>query len=86
MISSIDKNPKQAHATPLVGCGDLITPREREVLTWITAGKSNPETAIIMGISQWTVKIHVANLYKKLGVSGRGQVVAKAISLRLISV
>jgi DNA-binding CsgD family transcriptional regulator len=62
----------------------LLTQRELEVLAWISAGKSNPETAIIMGISPWTVKIHVANIYKKLDVCSRGQAVARAISLRLL--
>lgn len=63
-----------------------LTLREREVLAWISAGKSNAEIAIIMGISPWTVKIHVANMYKKLNVCSRGQAVAKAITLRLIEI
>ncbi len=63
-----------------------LTQREREVLAWISAGKSNAEIAIIMGISPWTVKIHVANMYKKLNVCSRGQAVAKAITMRLIEI
>lgn len=64
----------------------ILTQRECEVLAWISAGKSNSEIAIIMGISPWTVKIHVANMYKKMNVCSRGQAVAKAISLQLIEI
>lgn len=75
---------------PCSACTDkmtrAITQREREVLAWISAGKSNAEIAIIMGISPWTVKIHVANMYKKLNVCSRGQAVAKAITLQLIEI
>lgn len=67
------------------GSRQSLTPREQQVLSWIIVGKSNAETAIIMGISPWTVKIHVANIYKKLNVSSRGQAVAQAVALRLLN-
>ncbi len=83
MISIIDQkfDPRPTCTNKVVG---VLTQREREVLAWVSAGKSNPEIAIIMGISPWTVKIHAANVYRKLNVCSRGQAVAKAISMRLI--
>ena len=47
------------------------TAREREILHWLAQGKSNPEIAIILGISGNTVKAHVKNLMKKLEVNSR---------------
>jgi transcriptional regulator EpsA len=64
----------------------ILTEREQEVLKWICGGKSNSEMASILGISSWTVKIHVSNLLAKLNASTRGHAVAKAISFGLIEV
>jgi DNA-binding CsgD family transcriptional regulator len=64
----------------------ILAEREQEVLKWICGGKSNSEMASILGISSWTVKIHVSNLLAKLNASTRGHAVAKAISFGLIEV
>lgn len=64
----------------------ILTQREQEVLKWIGAGKSNADIAGILGISSWTVKIHVGNVLMKLNASNRGHAVAKAISFGLIEV
>ena len=56
-------------AVPLEKLG--ITPRETEILLWVTQGKSNYETGIILQISGATVKKHLENIYRKLGVEGR---------------
>lgn len=58
-----------------------LSSRERQILRWIAAGKSNAELAIILGISQPTVATYVKRLFAKLGVHDR---VAAAVSgLRL---
>lgn len=44
----------------------LLTTREREVLTWITEGKSNKIIARILDISSRTVEIHRANILNKM--------------------
>jgi DNA-binding CsgD family transcriptional regulator len=48
-----------------------LTPRETEVLRWITAGKSNAEIGIILGVTTGTAKIHVERILTKLGVENR---------------
>lgn len=48
-----------------------LTAREAEVLYWIAHGKSNPETAIILGAALNTVKRHVQNILTKLSVESR---------------
>ncbi|HVU25188.1 MAG TPA: response regulator [Opitutus sp.] len=48
-----------------------LTPREREILFWISQGKTNPEVATILGMQVCTVKKHVENFLPKLGVETR---------------
>ncbi len=62
-----------------------ITDRERQVLRWVAAGKSNWEIGKILRISEFTVKNHVQNLLKKLAVCSRAQAATKAVSCGLIA-
>jgi DNA-binding CsgD family transcriptional regulator len=48
-----------------------LTPREREVLSWLARGKSNPEIAAILGLKTATVGKHLERIYPKLGVENR---------------
>jgi non-specific serine/threonine protein kinase len=48
-----------------------LTAREREVLRLLAAGRTNPEIAAALDISQATVRNHVTNLLGKLGVESR---------------
>ena len=50
-----------------------LTQREEQILTWIGVGKTNWEISRIVNISENTVKNHVQNIYKKLGVNNRTQ-------------
>lgn len=58
-----------------------LSSREREVLRWASAGKSNWEVAQILNISERTVKFHLRNIYRKLGVNNRSHAVAEALRL-----
>jgi two-component system nitrate/nitrite response regulator NarL len=62
----------------------ILTPREREILTLIAAGRSLPEIAreLILGLT--TVKTHAQHLYEKLGVSDRAAAVAEAMRRGLL--
>jgi len=48
-----------------------LSPRERDVMRWVGAGKTNDEIAIILGASPHTVKDHLKSIYRKLGVDNR---------------
>ncbi|MXO59493.1 helix-turn-helix transcriptional regulator [Altererythrobacter salegens] len=61
-----------------------LTRRECDVLERLAKGESNKEIARAMGVSPNTVKTHVANLYDKLGVTGRGKAVDAARALSLL--
>nr|MBF0685146.1 helix-turn-helix transcriptional regulator [Pseudomonas sp.] len=49
-------------------CHRDLTPREREVLDYVLAGKPNKLTAYSLGISQRTVEVHRSRIFQKLGV------------------
>ena len=56
-----------------------ITPREMQVLQHITSGQSNKEIARSLEISVETVKEHVQNVLRKLGVNDRTQAAVLAV-------
>jgi DNA-binding NarL/FixJ family response regulator len=56
-----------------------LTPREREVLEKITAGKSNKEIASELYITEKTVKTHVSSILSKLGLHDRTQAAVYAM-------
>lgn len=61
-----------------------LTRRERETLAWIAAGKSYWETAVILGISERTIRHFMANARQKLDVVNNAQAVAEAVWRDLI--
>lgn len=61
-----------------------LTDRECTVLDWLKEGKTNGEIAAILGISERTVKFHVANIRTKLSASSRSHAVALAYCNNLI--
>jgi len=60
-------------ATPDMLARAGITPREREIVTRICAGRTNGEIADELFISLQTVKTHTYRIYRKLGVRNRVQ-------------
>ena len=66
------------------GGDDFLTPRELDVLQWMVKGLSNKEIAEQLFISDKTVKIHVSNIFKKLGVKSRSQAIIYAIQHELV--
>ncbi|MDX3929591.1 MAG: LuxR C-terminal-related transcriptional regulator [Shinella sp.] len=61
-----------------------LTPRETEILRWISYGKTASEIALIVSVSEHTVNSHTATILKKLDVVNRTQMVAKAIREQII--
>jgi DNA-binding NarL/FixJ family response regulator len=59
--------------------GDVLTKRELEVLVLTARGMSNQKIAEYLGLSEGTVRRHLANLYPKMGVHSRGEAVRKAL-------
>ena len=58
-----------------------ITRREAEVLAYVAMGKTNPEIAIILGISRLTVKKHLEHVFQSLGVETRTAAASVALEV-----
>ena len=56
-----------------------LTPRERGVLRWVAAGKTDRDIAAILGISPRTVHKHLQRIYEKLGVETRTAAVMRVL-------
>jgi len=72
--------PETSKANP----GSELTNREKEILTLLTQGLTNEMIASKLFISAQTVRNHIKNIYEKLQVHSRAQVVAKALKERLV--
>jgi predicted ATPase/DNA-binding NarL/FixJ family response regulator len=81
-----DAGPPAGHAArrspqPLI---EPLTPRERELLRLLAAGRSYQEIAEQLTIAVGSVKSHSHNIYAKLGVRNRVQAAARAAELGLL--
>jgi DNA-binding NarL/FixJ family response regulator len=67
-----------SHGGPTPG-GQLLTRREAEVLPLLAQGATNLQIALALHIGVETVRTHARNIYRKLGVSSRGELVAPRV-------
>lgn len=65
--------------TPPALAWDSLTTREREMVTWVTTGRSNDEIAHELVLSPDTVRTHVSRAMVKLGARDRAQLVVFAV-------
>jgi DNA-binding NarL/FixJ family response regulator len=65
--------------------GEPLTPREIDVLELLAEGLPNKAIAARLGISDQTVKFHVASLSGKLGAGNRTDAVRRAVRRGLIA-
>jgi len=61
-----------------------FTPREREILRALVRGGSNKVIARATDLNENAVKFHMKNIFRKLGVAGRGMAIAMAEKLELV--
>ncbi len=71
--------PDFSSPEPLVKLG--LTTRATETLLWLAQGKTNPDIATILGITESTVKKHVQEIFEKLGVETRGAATVRALEV-----
>jgi len=65
---------------------DPLTTREREIVTLVARGLRNSEVAARLFISVVTVKTHLSNVFQKLGIRDRSDLVLYAVRAGLIDV
>ncbi len=67
-----------------MGKGDsegLLSKREQEILLLVARGLSNRQIASSLYLSELTIKRHLANVYRRMGVASRSEAVREAISM-----
>lgn len=96
-VASRSESPRRAHAfallaafgrvveLPALSLPETLSPRELAVLRLLAAGHSNEAIASNLVVALSTVKWHVAHIYRKLGVNGRVQAVARARERHLVA-
>ena len=61
-----------------------LSPREKECLLWLTAGKANKEVAHMLELSEKTVEHHIKRACQKLMATNRTHAVARAMTFQLL--
>lgn len=72
---------RAAWGVPAPRLAPELTAREREVLNWLSGGKTDKDIGDILGISPRTVHKHLQRIYEKLGVENRTAAVVRASRL-----
>jgi DNA-binding CsgD family transcriptional regulator len=76
---AIEKTRELPADAPFDRAAAPLTSREREVLDWVAAGKTNRDVAAILGASRRTVEKHLERIYEKLGVETRTAAVMRVL-------
>lgn len=74
-IAAVAGEQNPARAVP------ALTPRERDIARLVVAGHRNRGIAAALGITEGTVKMHLHNVYAKLGLESRTQLAMSARGL-----
>ena len=65
---------------------NILTKREREVFEFLILSKSTKEIAILLNITEKTVRNHISNVIGKLGVSSRTQAILELLRHNVIKI
>ncbi|MCK0512914.1 response regulator [Aromatoleum buckelii] len=76
--------PKTVAQTVVASELNKLSPREREILTFLARGQSNKEIARKLELAESTVKIHVQNVLRKLNLTSRVQAAVFAVEQGIV--
>ena len=65
--------------------GEILTPRQRDILRLVSIGHTNREIAQVLEISVRTVEVHRFNLMRRLNVRNVAQLLRRALQLGLLA-
>ena len=63
---------------------DIVSPREREIIRYVSQGMRNAEVAARLGISVRTVEKHLHNVFQKVGVRSRRELAGYALRVGIV--
>jgi DNA-binding NarL/FixJ family response regulator len=66
----------QARVIREITATELLSPRERAVITLVAEGRTNEQIARMLGVSLSTVKAELSGVFAKLGATDRASAVA----------
>jgi non-specific serine/threonine protein kinase len=70
---------RRLESMPAVPAQETLTPRERDVLRLLVAGKTDREIGAALFVSRRTVTTHTSSIFAKLGVASRTEAAALAV-------
>jgi len=78
-----DRNRRRtaSDTSKLKVCFDTLTPREQEIMGYVTAGLMNKRIAGELGVSEITVKVHRGNVMRKMNAKSLADLVRMADAL-----
>lgn len=78
---TVQEGPLPTAVVNLFAQQHRLSPREREILALAVAGKQMKEMAQQLGLATDTVKEYLGSVYRKVGVDGKGALVARVLSM-----
>ena len=75
--------PRTRRFTKCAPTSSQLTPREQQVIGFVTAGLMNKQIAAELGVSEITVKVHRGSVMKKMGARSLADLVRMADALGL---
>jgi RNA polymerase sigma factor (sigma-70 family) len=81
----IEARRRRAQTQQLGSRLDQLTPREREVMQLVVAGKTTKQIALQLGTSDRTIEVHRGHVMKKMGADSLAQLVMLAVRCGLIN-
>ncbi|HWI60780.1 MAG TPA: response regulator transcription factor [Symbiobacteriaceae bacterium] len=84
VFAHLGAGPAGGHGHAAAPEEQTISEREREVLQFVAEGLRNKEIADEMGITERTVKAHLASIFNKLGATSRAEAIARAMAAGIL--
>ncbi|WP_455817065.1 LuxR family transcriptional regulator [Pseudomonas cerasi] len=83
-LTSFYKEQKRISDFKKMNSREILSDRENEIIYWASVGKSYQEISLILGIKMTTVKYHIGNVVRKMGVANVKHAIRMGVELQLI--
>lgn len=77
LVAVVIEPAKSSEIAPIIVEAYALSPRERDVVRYVAQGLSGPEIAAELFLSPHTIRDYIKSVFEKVGVSSRGELVAK---------